>query len=67
MKEKKLDEHTDPILEECYRMKEEFAAQFNTVEELYAYLKAEEKKNRALGWKYIDAPPPPAEFRKKIG
>ena len=38
---------TDPILEECYRLKAEFAAQFNSIEELYDYLKAEEKKRRA--------------------
>ncbi len=52
---------TDPILEECYRMKAEFAAQFNSIEELYDYLKAVEKKRRAQGKIYIDPPPPPAE------
>ena len=50
---------TDPILEECYRMKAEFAAQFNSIEELYDYLKAREKKRRAQGKIYIDPPPPP--------
>ncbi len=43
----------DPILEECYRMKEEFAAQFKTMQELVDYLKAENIKNKAAGWKYI--------------
>ena len=52
---------TDPILEECYRMKAEFAAQFNSIEELYDYLKAEEKKRRAQGKIYIDPPPPRVE------
>ena len=60
MKEQ-LEPQTDPILEECYRMKAEFAAQFNSIEELYDYLKAVEKKRRAQGKIYIDPPPPPAE------
>lgn len=49
MKEK-LDARTDPVLEECYRMKEAFAAKFNSTQELYDYLVAETKKNKALGW-----------------
>ena len=60
MKEK-LEPQTDPILEECYRMKAEFAAQFNSLEELYDYVKAREKKGEAQGRIYIDPPPPPAE------
>ena len=55
---------TDPILEECYRIKAEFSAQFNSIEELYDYLKAKEKKRRAQGKIYIDPPPPPAKQRK---
>ncbi len=47
----------DPILEECYKMKEEFAARFKTMQELVDYLKAENKKNKAEGWKYISLPP----------
>lgn len=43
MKEKH-DTHVDPVLEECYRMKAEFAAQFKSAQELYDYLKAEQKK-----------------------
>ncbi len=39
MKEKDFENYTDPILEECYRMKEEFNAQFNSVEELSAHAK----------------------------
>lgn len=57
MKEKP-DTDMDPILEECYRMKEAFAAKFNSMQELYDYLVAETEKNKALGWKY--APPLPA-------
>lgn len=45
MKEQR-EPQIDPILEECYRMKAEFAAQFNSIEELYDYLKAQEKKRR---------------------
>lgn len=55
MKEK-VDTRTDAILEECYRMKEEFNAQFNSVQELSDYLKAENKKRKALGWKYVAVP-----------
>lgn len=51
-----VEPQTDPILEECYRMKAEFAAQFNSIEELYDYLKAREKKRKAQGKIYIDPP-----------
>ena len=56
-----FEPQTDPILEECYRIKAEFSAQFNSIEELYDYLKAKEKKRRAQGRVYIDPPPPPVE------
>ena len=39
-----IEDYTDPILEECLRMKAEFNAQFNSMEELYAYLKLENEK-----------------------
>ena len=57
MKEKP-DTRTDPVLEECYRMKEAFAAKFNSAQELHDYLVAEQKKYKALGWKYAPLPPP---------
>ena len=60
MKEQ-LEPQTDPILEECYRIKAEFSAQFNSIEELYNYLKAREKEGEAQGRVYIDPPPPPVE------
>lgn len=47
----------DPVLEECYRMKAEFNARFKTMQELVDYLKAENKKNKAEGWKYVSLPP----------
>ena len=56
-----LESQTDPILEECYRIKAEFSAQFNSLEELYDYLKAREKEGEAQGRVYIDPPPPPAK------
>lgn len=59
-----LEPQMDPILEEAYRIKAEFAAQFNSLEELYDYLKAREREGEAQGKIYIDPPPPPAERRK---
>ena len=44
--------YTDPILEECYRIKAEISAQFKTLEEFFAYLKAEEEDKRN-GIKYV--------------
>lgn len=61
----KPDTRMDPVLEECYRMKEAFAAKFNSMEELYNYLKANQKKFKALGWKYLPPPPPRTESNKK--
>ncbi len=65
MKEQ-LDTQTDPILEEYYRMKEEFNSQFNSMEELSAYLKEIEKREKARGKEYKPAPPPPPDFEKNI-
>ena len=41
--------YTDPILEECYRIKAEISAQF----EYYKYLKAVRKKANGMGKKRI--------------
>ena len=65
MKEKP-DPPTDRILEECYRMKAEFAAQFNSMAELSAHLKEINKREKARGRKYIPAPPPPPDFFENI-
>ena len=65
MKEQ-LDPPTDPILEEIYRMKAEFNAQFNSMEELSAHLKEVNKREKARGRKYIPAPPPPPGFFENI-
>ena len=45
--------YTDPILEECYRIKAEINAEFKTLDELYAYLKAGEKEDKRNGIKYV--------------
>ena len=65
MKEKP-DPPTDPILEEIYRMKEEFNAQFNSMEELSAYLIEIQEREKARGRKYIPAPPPPPGAMEKM-
>ena len=45
--------YTDPILEECYRIKAEISAQFQTLEEFFAYLKAGEEEDKRNGIKYV--------------
>ena len=49
--------YTDPILEECYRIKAEISAQFKTQEEFFAYLKAGEEEDKRNGLKYIPYDP----------
>ena len=58
------EDYTDPILEECYRMKEAFAAKFNSIEELSAYLKVQNEKFKKQGWKYVSYYKPPEESGK---
>ena len=64
MKEEDFENYTDPILEECYRMKEEFNAQFNSVEELSAYLRKVQEECRRKGMKVVSYYVPP-EKRKQ--
>ena len=45
--------YTDPILEECYRIKAEISAQFKTPAEFSAYLKAMQEENKRNGKKYV--------------
>lgn len=45
--------YTDPILEECYRIKAEISAQFKTVEEYHLYLKAKEEEEKRNGVRYV--------------
>lgn len=45
--------YTNPILEECYRIKAELNAQSKTQEEFSAYLKAGEAEDKRNGIKYV--------------
>ena len=45
--------YTNPILEECYRIKAEISAQFNSMDELYAYFKAIQEEDKRNGVKYV--------------
>ena len=45
--------YTDPILEECYRIKAKLSAKFKTQEEFSAYLKAGEEEDKRNGLKYV--------------
>ena len=45
--------YTDPILEECYRIKAEISAEFKTPAEFSAYLKAIEEEDKRNGIKYV--------------
>ena len=63
MKEEDFENYTDPILEECYRMKEEFNAQFNSVEELSAHLRKVQEECKRKGMKVVSYYVPP-EKRK---
>lgn len=45
--------YTNPILEECYRIKAEISAQFKTPAEFSAYLKALEEEDKRNGIKYV--------------
>ena len=69
MKEEDFENYTDPILEECYRMKEEFNAQFNSVEELSAYLRQVQEECKRKGMKVVSyyVPPEKREQTEKSG
>ncbi len=58
-------DYTDPMLEECYRMKEEFAAQFNSVEELSAHLRKVQEECRRKGMKVVSYYVPPEKCRQE--
>ena len=49
--------YTNPILEECYRIKAELSAKFKTQEEFFAYLKAGEEEDKRNGLKYVPYDP----------
>ena len=45
--------YTNPILEECYRIKAEISAEFETLDEFFAYLRAGEEEDKRNGIKYV--------------
>ena len=45
--------YTNPVLEECYRIKAEISAQFKTAQEYYLYLKAKQEEDKRNGVKYV--------------
>ena len=45
--------YTDPILEECYRIKAELSAQFKKLDEFFAYVRALEEEGKRNGVKYV--------------
>ena len=49
--------YTDPILEECYRIKAEISAQFKTQAEFSAYLQALQEEDKRNGVKYVPYDP----------
>ena len=57
--------YTDPVLEECYRIKREINAEFKTIDELYEHLAEIAEKERKAGRKYLPLPPHLTEYRPK--
>ena len=49
--------YTNPILEECYRIKAEISAQFKTPAEFSAYLQALQEEDKRNGVKYVPYDP----------
>ena len=56
-KHPEFDPETDPILEECYRIKAEISAQFETLDEFFAYVRALEEEGKRNGIKYVPYDP----------
>ena len=65
MKEEDLENYTDPILEECYRIKEELSARFNSVEELSAHLRKVQEECKRKGMKVVSYYLPPDKRKSK--
>ena len=66
MKEKEFENYTDPILEECYRIKKELSARFKSVEELTAHLIEVQEECRRNGMKVVSYYVPPSERKKDL-
>ena len=65
MKEKDFENYTDPILEECYKIKEELSARFNSVEELSAHLRKVQEEYRQKGMKVVSYYVPPEKRKSR--
>ncbi len=61
-----LKNYTDPILEECYRIKKELSSRFNSVEELSAHLREVQEECRRKGMKVVSYYVPPSERKKSL-
>ena len=64
--------YTNPVLEECYRIKREINAEFNSLQEYHEYLVAQfvflSAKWKKLGWKYRSGPARRVEaFSPQVG
>ena len=57
--------YTNPILEECYRIKAEISAKFKTPAEFSAFLKAQEEEGKRDRKKYVPYDPSKHTLRKK--
>lgn len=66
VKEKDTEYYTDPILEECYRIKKEINAQFNSLEEFFAHLREVQEECRQKGMKVVSYYVPPSEQKKSL-
>ncbi len=53
--------YTNPVLEECYRIKREISAEFKDAYEYGDYLRAQSAKWKKLGWKYVTLQPRPVD------
>ncbi len=61
-----FENYTDPILEECYRIKKELSARFKSVEELTAHLIEVQEECRRNGMKVVSYYVPPSERKKGL-
>lgn len=61
-----FENYTDPILEECYRIKKEISSRFNSVEELSAHLREVQEECKRQGMKVVSYYVPPSERKKSL-
>ena len=66
MKEKDAEYNTDLILEECYRMKEEFNTQLNSLVELSDHLREVQVECKRKGMKVVSYYVPPSARKKGL-